>query len=362
MDRTEVYELMSELLVYVGTYTVRGSEGIYACRFDTETGTLRLSSLAAKVSNPTFLAVDQQRSCVYSVEETAASRIGAVHSYRSDLNTGSLSALNEVPSLGTGPCYLAFEKTGRYLLTANYHSGSITIFPRLEDGRLGEASAFVQHQGSSRDPIRQQGPHAHAVATSPDNRAVLVADLGLDKLLVYRFDEATGSIPEPYPAFVKMNDGAGPRHFAFHPNGRFLYVVNELDSTVTQLSFDAVTRSLRIVKTVPSLPEGFAGHSHAAHMQIDARGRFLYVSNRGHDSISVFAINQTEGTLDIVEHVSTQGKTPRGFALDPTGEWLLAGNEDSDNIAIFRVNQQTGTLIPAGQVFGIASPVFLLFP
>ena len=157
MDGTEVCELMSELLVYVGTYTMRGSEGIYAYRFDTETGTLRRSGLAATVNNPTFLAVDQQRSCVYSVEETAAVKIGAVHSYRADLSTGSLTALNEVPSLGTGPCYLAFDKTGRYLLTANYHSGSITIFPRLEDGRLGQASAFVQHQGSSQDPIRQQG-------------------------------------------------------------------------------------------------------------------------------------------------------------------------------------------------------------
>ena len=191
---------------------------------------------------------------------------------------------------------------------------------------------------------------------------MLVADLGLDKLLVYRFDEATGSIPGPDPAFVKVNDGAGPRHFAFHPNGRFLYLVNELDSTVTQLVFDDVTASLHIVKTIPCLPEGFAGHSHAAHMQVDARGRFLYVSNRGYDSISVFAIDQTEGTLDIVEHVSTQGKTPRGFVLDPTGEWLLVGNEDSDSIATFRVSQQTGQLTPASQVFEISSPVFLLFP
>jgi 6-phosphogluconolactonase len=353
---------MPELLVYVGTYTVRGSEGIYAYRFDTETGALRLSNLAARVTNPTFLAVDHQRSCLYSVEETGGGKIGAIHSYSVDLTTGRLTLLNVVPSLGAGPCYIAFDKTGRYLFTANYHSGSIAIFPRLEDGRLGEASAFVQHQGSSRDLIRQHGPHAHAVATSPDNQAVLVADLGLDKLLLYQFEATKGSIPKAEPAFAKMNDGAGPRHFAFHPNGRFLYVVNELDSTVTQLSFDAVTRSLRIVKTIPSLPEGFVGPSHAAHMQIDARGRFLYVSNRGHDSISVFSIDPTEGALDIVEHVSPQGKTPRGFALDPTGEWLLVANEDSDNIAIFRVSQQTGTLTPAGQVFEIPSPVFLLFP
>jgi 6-phosphogluconolactonase len=357
---------MPEYLLYLGTYSVRGSKGIYVYRFDSASGDLRLFGLAAESTHPSFLAVDKEQSLIYAVVETNDSMhgqtSGAVRAYSAVLKTGLLTLLNEVSSMGVGPCYLAFDRTGRYLLTANYHSGSIAIFPRLEDGRLGKASAFVQHHGSNPHSIRQRGPHPHAIATSPDNRVVLVADLGLDKLLLYRFDAATGSISEGEPTFVKVNDGAGPRHFAFHTNGRFIYLVNELDSTVTLLTFDVDTASMHTVKTISCLPEGFGGQNYAAHLQVDARGRFLYISNRGLDSIAVFSIDQTQGTLDIVEHVPSQGKTPRGFVLDPSGKWLLVGNEDSDNIKIFRISEQTGKLTLTHQTLESPSPAFLIFP
>ncbi|MGC2400252.1 MAG: lactonase family protein [Acidobacteriaceae bacterium] len=356
---------MPESLVYVGTYTVRGSQGIYAYSFDSDSGNLRLLGLAAETTNPTFLAVDRPRSLVYAVEETSEYKnqpSGALRAYTADLGTGGLTLLNEVASKGTGPCYIAFDKTGRYLLTANYHGGSIAIFPRLEDGRLGQASAFVQHKGGRPFTVRQQVPHAHAICTSPDNKLVVVADLGLDKVLLYRFDETTGSLADGEATYGIVEEGAGPRHLAFHPNGRFVYVLNELASTVTQFAFDAATASLQTVRTVSGLPEGFGDHSDAAHLQLEALGRFLYISNRGHDSIAVFAIDTLDGTLKVIQHISTQGKTPRGFVLDPSGQWLLAGNQDTDSVAVFRISRETGELAFTRLIPGVPSPAFLIFP
>jgi 6-phosphogluconolactonase len=352
---------MAESLIYVGTYTVRGSQGIYAFRFNAETGDLRSAGLVAETPNPTFLAVDRAHSMLYTVQETDAEEDGALHAYRADFQSGNLTPLNAVASKGSGPCYVAFDRTGRFLLNANYHSGSISIFPLLADGSLGEASAFVQHQGGTPDTARQQGPHAHAILTSPDNALVLVPDLGLDKVLTYRFDAATGKIADDKPAPGTVTQGAGPRHLAIHKNGKFVYVLNELGSTVTQFAFDSTKASLTAVQTLSSLPSGYQGQSDAAHLQLDASGKFLYASNRGHDSIAVFAVDNSDGTLTLVQHMSTQGKTPRAFSLDSTGKWLLAGNQDSDSIAIFRVDQKTGELALARVLPDIPSPVFFAF-
>jgi 6-phosphogluconolactonase len=353
---------MPQSLVYVGTYTVRGSQGIYAYSFDADSGELRSLGLVAEMPNPSFLAIDRAHSVLYSVEETDADIGGALRAFRADFATGRLTPLNTVASKGVGPCYIAFDKTGRYLLNANYHSGSISIFPLLKDGSIGDASAFVQHQGGTPGTKRQQGPHAHAICTSPRNNLVLVADLGLDGVLLYRFDPATGEIGKGEPGFGAVEQGAGPRHLAFHPNGRFLYVLNELGSTVTQFAFEPMDASLKTVKTVRGLPADFTGQSDAAHLQLDADGRFLYISNRGHDSIAVFAINSSDGTLRLVQHMTTQGKTPRGFALDPTGKWLLAGNQDTDSIAVFHVDKQTGELALTRVLPNVPSPVFFAFP
>jgi 6-phosphogluconolactonase len=355
---------MREYLLYVGTYTVRGSKGVYAYRFDTVTGDLVLLGLASETIHPSFLAIDKERSLVYAVVETndyKGQQGGAIRAYGADATTGELTLLCEVGSMGAGPCYLAFDKSDRYLLTTNFHGGSIAVFPRLPGGRLGEATAFVQHHGSKPPSARQQSPHPHSIATSPDNRLVVVADLGLDKLLLYGFNAADGSIPNSKPLSVDVGGGAGPRHFAFDPNGHLVYLVNELDSTVSSFFFDADRGSLTLVRTISCLPSEFHGKSDAAHLQVDAHGCFLYVSNRGHDSIAVFAIDQVQGALQLVEHVPSQGKTPRGFVIDPSGRWLLAANEDSDNIAIFAINEHTGKLTLTRQMLVRPSPAFLAF-
>jgi len=235
------------------------------------------------------------------------------------------------------------------------------VFPVLEDGRLGEASAFVQHTGSSVNPKRQEGPHAHSIDTSPDNRFLLAADLGLDRLLVYRFDPFKGSLEPNDPAFAKINPGAGPRHFAFHPGGRFVFAVNEMGSSISAFSYDAARGSLRELQTISMLPKDFASQSDAAEIEVHPSGKFLYGSNRGHDSIAVFAIEAGKGTLTPVEYVPTQGKTPRNFAIDPTGSYMVVANQDSDNLVVFRIDAKTGRLTPNGKVPDVPSPVCVKF-
>src|SRR5438552_12073743 len=252
-----------KFLVYVGTYTVRGSQGIYAYRFDDRTGQATSLGLVAKTTSPSFLAVDPSRRFLYAVNEVSdyqGQKTGAVSAFAIDRQSGKLKDLNQVSSLGAGPCFVSLDKTGRYVLLANYDSGSVAVFPVLDDGRLGKATAFVQHQGSSVNHERQEGPHAHAIEVSPDNRFALAADLGLDKLLVYRFDP--GGLIEPnVPAFASIKPGSGPRHFAFHPNGHFVYVLNEMGSSISAFSYEAAQASLHELQTISALPAGFSGHS-----------------------------------------------------------------------------------------------------
>lgn len=353
-----------EYLVYIGTYTGPKSKGIYAYQFNVATGQLTAFGLAAEIANPSFLAVHPNRRFLYAVSEVAnyeGQNSGAVSAFGIDPRTGKLTFLNEVSSRGGDPCYVVVDKTGKSLLVANYGGGSVAALPVLGDGRLGEASAFVQHAGSSVNPERQQGPHAHSINLSPDNRFAIAADLGLDQLLVYRFDPTKGSLAANNPAFTKVNPGAGPRHFAFHPGGRFAYVINEMQSTVSAFSYDAAGGVLRELQTIATLPKGFTGDNTTAKVQVHPTGKFLYGSNRGHDSIAVFAIDAARGTLTPIEHVSTQGKTPRNFGIDPTGSYLLAANQDSDNIAVFRIDPKTGRLTPTGLVLKVPSPVCVKF-
>ncbi|PYV29314.1 MAG: hypothetical protein DMG22_23340 [Acidobacteria bacterium] len=256
---------------------------------------------------------------------------------------------------------MSLDKAGKFVMAANYTGGSVAVFPVLADGRLGEASAFVQHHGSSVNPERQEGPHAHSIAPSPDNRFVLAADLGLDRLLVYHFDPAQGSLKPNDPPFATVKPGAGPRHFAFHPGGRFVYTINEMGSTITAFSYDAMRGSLREFQTVSTLPKDFAGASDTAEIEVHPSGKFLYGSNRGHDSIAVFAIDDKMGTLTPVEHVPTEGKTPRSFAIDPAGSYLLVANQDSDNLVVFRIDARTGRLAPSDKVSDVPSPVCVIF-
>jgi 6-phosphogluconolactonase len=347
-----------ELIVYVGTYTQKNSKGIYAYRFDAATGSLTPIGLVAETANPSFLAVHPNKRYLYAVGEGST---GSVSAFSLDRETGKLQALNTVSAKGNGPCHLSFDQTGKWLFVANYGSGSIAALPVQSDGKLGEASAFVQHSGSSVDAGRQKGPHAHSVDVSPDNRFLLVSDLGLDQALVYRFDAAKGTLIPNQPPSAKVTPGSGPRHLAFGRKGEFVYVLNEMTSTVTALRYDKRRGSMEEVQTLSALPVGFSGNSSGAEILVHPGGRFLYSSNRGHDSIAVFSIDPKTGLLKSVDWVPTQGKTPRNFAIDPSGNFLLAANQNSDNVTVFRIDQTSGALTAIGNVRDIPSPVSLVF-
>jgi 6-phosphogluconolactonase len=353
-------------LFYVGTYTEDGSKskGIYAYRYDAEKAEITSLGLAAETTNPSFVALHPNGRFLYAVNEVGnfkGPNSGGVSAFSIDHATGKLTFLNEVASHGADPCYITVDKTGKYVLVANYTGGSVAVFPVLGDGKLGEASAFVQHAGHGSDPKRQEGPHAHSIDLSSDNRLAMADDLGLDELLVYRFDSRKGTLTPNDPPFAKLDPGAGPRHFAMHPSGKFAYVVAEMHSTVTAFTNDAKTGTLHSFQTISTLPQGFSGENDDAEIQMHPSGKFLYASNRGHDSIAVFAIDGNKGSLSPVEYIPTQGKTPRSFEIDPTGKLLFAENQKSDNIVVFQIDGKTGRLTPTDQKLEVGSPVCLKF-
>ena len=354
-----------KVVVYVGTYAGDKSKGIYAFRFDPATGRLTPLGLAAESQNPSFLAIHPNKRFLYAVNEVdefdGKKNNGGVSAFAIDAQTGKLRLLNQQSTGGGSPCHLTVDLEGRNLLVANYVGGSVAVLPIQPDGSLREATAFIQHTGSSVNKDRQQGPHAHGVYLDSRNRFAAVADLGLDKVMVYRFDAERGSLAANDPPFGSVKPGAGPRHFAFHPNGRFAYVNNEMASTVTAFAWDGRKGRLKELQTLATLPEGFAGDNSTAELELHPTGRFLYVSNRGHDSIAVFAVDQRDGRLRFVEHQGTQGKTPRSFGIDPSGQFLLAANQGADTIVVFRIDQKTGRLTPAGQRVQVGKPVCVKF-
>ncbi|MGB9606146.1 MAG: lactonase family protein, partial [Bryobacteraceae bacterium] len=349
-------------LVYFGTYTggKSASKGIYVARFDGATGQLGEPQLAAEITNPSFLAIHPNRRFLYAVGETGGKQGGTVSAFAVDRATGRLSLLNQASSRGGGPCHVTVDKTGQWVLTVNYGTGSVTVLAIRPDGSLGESTAFVQHAGSSVNPKRQEGPHAHSVNLSPDNRFAIVADLGLDQVLVYRFDAAKGTLQPNDPPFARVAPGSGPRHFTFHPSGRFAYVINELASTITAFNWDAGRGALSEIQTLSTLPQDFSGENYTAEVVAHPNGRFLYGSNRGHDSIALFSIDR-QGKLAFVETTPTRGSFPRNFALDPTGRWLLVANQRSDNVVLFRVDPKTGKLSSADRMVHVGAPVCVRF-
>jgi 6-phosphogluconolactonase len=364
-SRTPAGEQRAEtLLVYVGTYTGPKSKGIYVLRMDRASGALTAPEVAAEVANPSFLAVHPSRRFLYAVGEVgsfAGRKSGAVSAFAILPESGKLRLLNQQPSGGTGPCHLTVDRSGKNVLVANYGSGSVCVLPLGEDGRLAEPSEVIQHKGSGPDPKRQEGPHAHSINLDPAGRFAFAADLGLDKVLVYRFDAAKGSLAPNEPPAASVAPGAGPRHLAFHPTGRFAYVINEMASTITAFACDADRGILKEIQTVSTLPAGFGGNSSTAEVQVHPSGRFLYGSNRGHDSIAIFAIDAETGKLAATGHQPTQGRSPRNFGIDPGGTYLLAANQGSDTVVVFRIDPKTGELSPAGIKAQVASPVCVKF-
>ncbi|MBM3497465.1 MAG: lactonase family protein [Armatimonadetes bacterium] len=346
-------------MLFVGTYTARGSEGIYSYRVDPDTGALTLAAVTGGVANPSFLAVDVPRRRLFAVQETGPE--GAVFAYHIDAQTGELTPVNQQPSHGAAPCHLSVDSGGRCVLVANYSTGSACVLPVGQDGQLLEASAVVQHAGSGPRTDRQEGPHAHSITLDPHERFALVADLGLDRVMVYAFHAGRGTLTPHAPPWAQVHPAAGPRHLAFHPSGRYVYVINELDSTLTAFAYDAGEGILTPLQTAPTLPGHFDGHSTCADVHVSPSGRFLYGSNRGHDSLVIYAIDASTGLLAYVGHEPTQGRNPRNFAFDPTGRFLLAANQDSDTLVTFRLDPETGKLSPTGHVTHVSMPVCLKF-
>ena len=351
------------LRVYIGTYTGEKSKGIYFSQLEPATGTLTAAALAAEVKNPSFLAIHPNGRFVYSVNEIAdldGKPTGAVSAFAVEPD-GRLKLLNQQSSQGTGPCHLVVDSAGKNVLVANYGGGSCAALPVRDDGRLGEATSAIQHQGKSVNPARQEGPHAHSINLDAANRFAFVADLGLDKILIYRFDGASGKLTSNDPPSVSVAPGAGPRHFAFHPSGKFAWVINEIANTVTGFDYDASRGSLKELQTIGTLPADYAGTSHTAEVVVHPSGKFLYGSNRGHDSLAIFTIDAATGRLTAAGNQPTEGKTPRNFAIDPSGRWLLAENQGSGTIAVFAVDSATGKLRPTGQKLEVPAPVCVRF-
>ncbi len=350
----------TEYLVFVGTYTRRESEGIYIYRMDAATGRLDYCGKAAGLENPSFLAICPKRRFLYAVseiDEFEGEATGIVAAYSISPESGELRWLNSQRTGGTIPCHAQVDATGGSLLLANYGSGSVASFPIEGDGRLGEVVSFIQHEGSSVNPNRQQGPHAHSINLDAANRFAFAPDLGTDRVMAYRFESDVGRLAPHAPPFTTEIPGAGPRHFDFHPNGRHAYVINELDSTITAYDYDAGKGALSRIHTVSTLPDGFEGATTCADVHVSPDGRFVYGSNRGHDSIARFSVNQDTGRLTPRGHTATQGETPRNFAIDPTGAFLLAANQESDSIVTFRIDRESGDLAPTGQAVRVSMPV-----
>ncbi len=349
-----------ELLVYAGTYTQRGSKGIYLFHLDLATGKLTPAGLAGAATNPSFLAIHPSHKYLYSVDEVDnfdGSKAGAVSAFAIEPGTGKLLLLNRQSTRGVGPCHLTVDKAGKNVLAANYGGGSICVLPIKPDGKLAPASCFIQHEGSSVNKSRQEGPHAHSMNLDLANRFAFAADLGLDKVFVYRFDGKNGKLMPNDPPFAAISPGSGPRHFAFHPSGKFAYVINEMASTITAFSYNPAKGELTTLQTISTLPSGYRGNTTCAEIVVHPSGKFVYGSNRGRDSIAMYLVDQSTGKLSWLGDTKTGGKTPRNFAVDPTGAYLLAANQDSDNIVVFRIDPSIGKLSPTGHKASVPMPV-----
>jgi 6-phosphogluconolactonase len=349
--------------VYVGTYTAKTqSKGIYLFEFSPSTGKFTPKGLAAATPDPSWVVIHPNGKFLYSVNESG--KASTITSFSIDSATGKLTQLNQLSALGEDPCYLSFDKTGKFLFVANYTSGNVAVFPILPDGKLGEHTALQTDKGTlGPNKERQEAPHAHWIEPSAHNHFVDVSDLGLDRIVVYSFDETKGSLALREPAdssSIVLPPGTGPRHEVSAPNGKFMYVLGELSSSVTVFSH-ADQHTFHQVQEISALPQGFKGRNDAAEIAILPNGKFLYTSNRGHDSIAVFAIDPQKGTLTQIADVPTGGKEPRHFAIDPTGQFLLAENQNSDLIVEFRIDPKTGKLTPASETIPVPSPICIAF-
>ena len=353
----------ADLLVYIGTYTRGDSEGIYVFWLNSETGELTPQATASGVKNPSFLAISPDQKFLYSVAEISmfdGQKAGGVAAFSIDNSTGKLTMLNQQHSGGAGPCHVVVDKQGKNVLVANYAGGSVSALPIGEDGRLKSPSSTIQHEGSSVNPQRQKEPHAHSVNLDAGGRFAFVADLGMDKVMIYRFRADEGKLAPNDPPSANVEPGSGPRHFAFHPNGKFAYVINELGNTITAFRYEAEEGRLTPIDSISTIPEDYTEATYTAEVQVHPSGKFVYGSNRGHDSIAVFAVDQNTGKLTAKGQTPCPA-TPRNFGIDPSGKFLLAAGQSANRIEVFRIDSETGELTSTGHKVKVPSPVCIKF-
>jgi 6-phosphogluconolactonase len=353
--KSKVYDLL------IGGYTTGKGEGIYVYHFDTGTGKLSYLNKVTGVDNPSYLAIAGDNHFVYSVNEVGTDRKGSVSAFSFVPKTGELKLINQQPSIGAGPCYILLDKARKNAFVANYSGGSLTVLPIKADGSFGEASQNIQDEGQGIDKDRQDRAHVHTAALSPDEKYLFYTDLGTDRLNICNFDPSAAKPLTPAQTpYVSVTDGTGPRHLAFHPNGKYLYLIQEMGAQITCFKYNAGT--LDKVQNVSLVADGFTGKVGAADIHIAANGKFLYSTNRGDaNEIEVFAINKATGKLTFVERTSCLGKTPRNFTLDPSGKFLLVANQNSDDIYVFKIDKTTGKLTYTGQKIEVGNPSCLKF-
>ncbi|GAB2587693.1 lactonase family protein [Spirosoma areae] len=347
----------TDYYLYIGTYTRKTSEGIYVYRFNAKTGDFLPISVAKGVTNPSFLAISPDQRFLYATG--GISKGDSVRAFSIDKQSHQLTLLNSQATGGTGGAHLAVDKTGKWVIVGNYAGGNLNVLPVNADGSLGKTTQTIQHEGKSIDPERQTKPYVHSINIAPNNTDVFVPDLGTDKIMTYTLNAQTGQLTAGNPPFTAVAPGSGPRHFTFHPNGRFAYVIQEMGATITGLMYK--NGQLVPFQTVNNLPDAYTGRKWSADIHISPDGKFLYGSNRAHESVVIFSVDQKTGQLTLVGYQPVNGKTPRNFAIDPTGNFVLVANQDSDNITIFKRDKNTGKLTPTGKEIRISMPVCLKF-
>ena len=357
---------MKKIFVYIGTYTIdSNSKGIYVYQFDLSTGSLTRVGLTSGIDNPSFLRITADGQFLYSVSEVAevnGVQGGTVSGYAINKQTGALTYLNSRSTHGAYPCHLNIDQAGQYVMVSNYMGGNFAMLPIQKDGTLEPATDVVQHKGCSNvNPARQEGPHAHSVTVSPDNKFALAADLGKDVLISYKIDVENGKLLAHKNGQLEVAPGDGPRHMDFHPNGRFVFLLNELGNSINSYRYKAESGTIELIDSISSLPNDFNRENISADIHVHPNGKFLYASNRGHDSIIICSINEKIGTLEVVGFQSTMGAHPRNFSIDPTGNFLLVANKDSNSIVIFNIDNTTGELTPNDQQITIPQPVCIAF-
>lgn len=351
-------------LVFFGTHSAGPQKGISVAHFNSETGVLTKPELVVEAPAPAYFILhpDGKHLYVCNSNDFAKGYTGqTISAYRIDPKNGNLTLLNQQSSGGADPSFNWMDASQRFVLVANYKGGSVTVIALNPDGSLGKITANIKHVGKSVDTVRQTQPYAHSVKLDPTNRFALVADLGLDKLFVYRFNQETGALTQNDPPFVRVSPGSGPRHIAFHPNGKFVYLINEMACTIMSFAWESATGTLTELQTSSTLPSNYQGTNACAEIEVHPNGKFLYASNRGHESLAVFAINDTTGKILLLEHIPTQGHSPRNFTFDPTNKWIVVTNHNSDNVMVFKVDEKSGHLTPNGNPVPIVYPFCIRF-